>query len=57
MAAEDYTESTEQIRLAHKARTRRDGSVLLLPFDQSRGEQRGPGSNAGYDQQTTIEIF
>jgi hypothetical protein len=57
MAAEDYTESTEQIRLAHKARTRRDGSVLLLPFDQSRGEQRGPGSNAGYDQQTTSEIF
>jgi hypothetical protein len=55
--AEDYMGSTEPIRLAHKVHVRRDGSVLLLPFDQSRGEQRGPGNNAGYDQQTTSEIF
>jgi hypothetical protein len=60
LTAEHYNESIEQFRLAHKARARRDGSVLLLPFDtvdQSRGEQRGTGSNAGYDQQTTSELL
>jgi hypothetical protein len=58
--AEDYAGLTEQIRLALKARTRRDGSVLLLPFDtvdQSHGQQRGPESNAGYGQQTTSELL